>query len=170
MYPGFNTCFNTIPNSCLTSTFTTNKLNQQFTDNITLHCSVSFNKSVLLAVLNIRRHVASSALSRDLRRHRRLGSCKIQCFETQSSCLSNKEHANHFPILMKGPTLSPKNSFRLVGFDISSDLLWHGYAEKVGFLFKYFSAINMLTLYNTQISLGLEDCSHVCSTSYTRPI
>ena len=69
-------------------------------------------------------------------------------------------------------SLHNKESFDLVGVAFEHDLGWHGHitsiatsaAKKLGFLFRtarYFSSLNLYTLYIFQIRPCLEYCCHV---------
>lgn len=63
--------------------------------------------------------------------------------EMQSYCLCNKKHFNPFPILISDQTVDFKDSFRLVGVNISTELIWHIHVlnlaviagNKLGFMF-----------------------------------
>lgn len=52
---------------------------------------------------------------------------KIECIKNTAPLLSNKEHANFFPILMIDWAVNPKDSVILVGVDISKDLISDGH-------------------------------------------
>lgn len=146
-----------------------------FADDSTLHSSIAFERPVSVTELNINRVAAAAALSKDLDIITHWGAANLVNFnasKTQTCCLSNKKSANSFPIFMNHQTLNFKDSFRLVGVEISNDLIWHGHVvdlavsagKKLGFLFrarKYFSPSNLATLYKAQIRPGLEYCSHV---------
>ncbi|CAH2014869.1 unnamed protein product, partial [Acanthoscelides obtectus] len=76
-------------------------------------------------------------------------------------------------VLRQHPALLPRShSFRLVGVQITEDLIWHEHVssiaaaagKKLGYLFrakKYFSPHDLLILYKAQIRPSLEYCSHV---------
>ena len=97
---------------------------------------------------------------------------KFDASKTQSCSLSQKKSTNIHPIFRNGTSLQNKESFDLVGVAFQHDLSWHGHitsiatsaAKKLGFLFRalrYFSSLNLYTLYVSQIRHCLEYCSHV---------
>ena len=92
--------------------------------------------------------------------------------KTQSCSLSQKKSTNTHPIFMNGTSLQNKGSFDLVGVAFEHDLSWHGHitsivtsgAKKLGFLFRtrrYFSSLNLYTLYVSQIRPCLEYYSYI---------
>lgn len=116
-------------------------------DDSKLHTILAFKKSVSLTELNIQRHALSTTLIRDLDVITDWGTrnlAKFNGLKKQSCYLSNKEHANPFPILMNGYAVNTKFSHRLIAVDISRDHIWNGFVvvlvvaagKKLGFLFR----------------------------------
>ncbi|CAH1967871.1 unnamed protein product [Acanthoscelides obtectus] len=114
------------------------------------------------STLEKRRLAMTSSLTRDLEATTAWGRNNLVQFnasKTQHCTLTNKK-------------LLPKShSFRLVGVQITEDLIWHEHissiveaaGKKLGYLFrakKYFSPHDLLTLYKAQIRPILEYCSH----------
>ncbi|CAH1955819.1 unnamed protein product [Acanthoscelides obtectus] len=92
--------------------------------------------------------------------------------KTQYCTLTNKKRPSAHTVLMDGRVLPKSHSFRLVGVQITEDLIWHEHissiaaatGKKLGYLFrakKYFSPHDLLTLYKAQIRPSLEYCSHI---------
>ena len=92
--------------------------------------------------------------------------------KTQSYSLSHKKSTNIHPIFMNDASLQNKESSNLVGVAFEHDLSWHGHitsiatsaSKKLGFLFRarrYFSSLNLYTLYVSQIRHCLDYCPHV---------
>jgi len=125
--------------------------------------------------LDDKRRSMHMSLSRDLQIILDWGTKNLVQFnasKTQSCSLSHKKSTNIHPIFMNGASLQNKESFNLVGVAFEHDLSWHGHitsiatsaAKKLGFLFRarrYFSSLNLYTLYVSQIRPCLEYCSHV---------
>lgn len=102
----------------------------------------------------------------------------IKTFALFISAISAKKSENPHPVRMGNHFLQNQDSFGLVGICIEEDLKWHKHiisiassaAKKLGFLFrarKYFSSVNLYTLYVSQIRPSLEYCSHIWGESPT---
>ena len=97
---------------------------------------------------------------------------QFNAFKTQICLLSHKKFTNIHPVFMNGASLQNKESFNRVGVAFEHDLSWHGHitsiatsvAKKLRFLFpaqRYFSSLNLYTLYVSQTRPCLEYRSHV---------
>ncbi|CAH2012486.1 unnamed protein product [Acanthoscelides obtectus] len=134
-----------------------------FADDSTLHAGIQSDKPISAAELEKRRLATTSSLTRDLEAITAWGRNNLVQFnasKTQYCTLTNKKRP------------SAHHSFRLVGVQITEDLIWHEHissiaaaaGKKQGYLFrakKYFSPHDLLTLYKAQIKPSLEYCSHI---------
>ncbi|CAH1979320.1 unnamed protein product [Acanthoscelides obtectus] len=146
-----------------------------FADDSTLHAGIQSDKPISAAELEKRRLATTSSLTRDLEAITAWGRNNLVQFnasKTQYCTLRNKKRPSAHTVSMDGRVLPKSHSFRLVGVQITEDLIWHEHissiaaaaGKKLGYLFrakKYFSPHDLLTLYKAQIRPSLEYCSHI---------
>ncbi|CAH2001397.1 unnamed protein product [Acanthoscelides obtectus] len=146
-----------------------------FADDSTLHAGIQSDTPISAAELENRRLATTSSLTRDLETITAWGRNNLVQFDaskTQYCSLTNKKQPSAHPISMDGRVMPKSHTFRLVGVQITEDLIWHEHISSIaaaagknlGYLFrakKYFSPHDLLTLYKAQIRPSLEYCSQV---------
>ncbi|CAH2004669.1 unnamed protein product [Acanthoscelides obtectus] len=147
----------------------------RFADDSTLHAGIQSDRPISAAKLEKRRLATTSSLTRDLEAITAWGRNNLVQFnasKTQYCTLTNKKRPSAHTVSIDGRVLPKSHSFRLVGVQITEDLIWHEHissiaadsGKKLGYLFrakKYFSPHDLLTLYKVQIRPSLEYCSHI---------
>ncbi|CAH1975825.1 unnamed protein product [Acanthoscelides obtectus] len=140
-----------------------------------VNAGVPQGSPISAAELEKRRLATTSSLTRDLEAITAWGRNNLVQFnasKTQYCTLTNKKRPSAHTVSMDGRVLPKSHSFRLVGVQITEDLIWHEHisstaaaaGKKLGYLCrakKYFSPHDLLTLYKAQIRPSLEYCSHI---------
>nr|CAH7737635.1 unnamed protein product [Callosobruchus chinensis] len=106
----------------------------QFADDSTLHAGIMSNRPISVVELERRRLATAASLSKDLKAFTAWGlknMVEFNASKTQYCTISNKRCPSEHSVLMHYQALPRSHSFKLLGVNITENMIWHEHVSSI---------------------------------------